>query len=131
MTRLKAVLSGLGWLSGFVQVVLLVMAVAWIPQVHAAEAEKSDNGISVLEAFDKQQQQRVQQESALTDHEKHLIMFSLAIPLLILLLITAGLGIATGVFGKKLFIPHMITAGLTITLAVAHVVAGLVWFYPF
>lgn len=131
MTRFKAALSRLGWLAGMVQVMMLVMAMAYGPQAQAAEAAKSDNGISVLEAFDKQQQQRVQQESALTDHEKHLIMFSLAIPLLILLLITAGLGIATGVFGKKLFIPHMITAGLTVTLAVAHVVAGLVWFYPF
>jgi len=26
---------------------------------------------------------------------------------------------------------HMIFAGLTVTLAIAHLVTGLVWFYPF
>lgn len=92
---------------------------------------QSLNGAAVLEAFDQQQVQRVKQASELNDHNKRLIMFSLAIPLFILLLITGGLGVATGVFGKKLFIPHMIFAGLTVTLALAHAIVGLVWFYPF
>ncbi len=92
---------------------------------------QSLNGAAVLEAFDQQQVQRVKQASELNDHNKRVIMFALAVPLFILLLITGGLGIATGVFGKKLFIPHMIFAGLTVTLALAHAIVGLVWFYPF
>src|SRR5512140_717480 len=76
----------------------------------AANAQAT-NGTQVLEAFDRQQVQRVNQASELSEHKKHLIMFILAVPLLILLLITGGLGIATGVFGKQLYIAHMIFAG--------------------
>jgi len=110
---------------------LMAVAVFAVPLARAAEDPQSTNGAAILEAFDRQQTQRVNQASELTDHKKHLIMFMLAVPLFILLLVTGGLGIATGIYGKQLFIPHMICAGLTITLALAHVIAGLVWFYPF
>ena len=99
--------------------------------MQAGNDAESNSGAAVLESFDKQQVQRVKQASELSDHSKRMIMFVLAIPLFILLLITGGLGIATGVYGKKLFIQHMFFAGLTITLALAHAIAGLVWFYPF
>lgn len=110
---------------------LVLLAVVAAPCARAASDSGTTNGAAVLEAFDRQQTQRVNQASELTDHKKHLIMFMLAVPLFILLLATGGLGIATGVYGKRLFIPHMICAGLTVTLAIAHVIAGLVWFYPF
>ena len=58
------------------------------------------------------------------------MMFALAVPLLILLLITAGLGISMGLYGKDLFLPHLIFAGLSITLAIAHAIVGIVWFRP-
>ncbi len=112
-------------------VLFAALAIFFTPSARAAEDSQATNGAAVLEAFDRQQEQRVKQSSELSDHSKHLIMFTLAVPLLILLVITAGLGIATGVYGKQLFIPHMIFAGLTVTLALAHVIAGLVWFYPF
>lgn len=121
-----------------------LMAAAWLaPQARAADAApavssvqaggaaQSTNGAAVLEAFDQQQVQRVKQASELNDRNKRLIMFTLAVPLFILLLVTGGLGIATGVYGKKLFIPHMVCAGLTVTLALAHAIVGIVWFYPF
>ncbi len=101
------------------------------PSTGQAAPADSSNGAALLEAFDRQQNQRVNGASALTDKNKHFIMFSLSLPLFILLLITAGLGIATGVFGKKLYIPHMIFAGLTVTVALAHAIAGIVWFFPF
>ena len=112
-------------------VLVMLFIVFAIPAARAAEETRASNGTQVLEAFDRQQVQRVNQASELSDHKKHLIMFLMGVPLLILLLITGGLGIATGVYGKHLFIPHMIFAGLTITLALAHVIVGLVWFYPF
>jgi hypothetical protein len=99
--------------------------------VKPADEPQSTNGAAVLKAFDDQQVLRVKQASELNDHSKRMIMFALAVPLFILLLITGGLGIATGVFGKKLFIPHMIFAGLTVTMALAHAIVGIVWFYPF
>ena len=60
-----------------------------------------------------------------------LVMFVLGVPLLFLLLTTGVLGIAMGVYGKPVFVAHMVCAGLSMTLAVAHAIVGLVWFYPF
>ena len=60
-----------------------------------------------------------------------LVMFFLGVPLLILLIATVTLGIAMGVYGKQVFLPHMICAGLSMTLALGHAVVGIVWFYPF
>lgn len=62
---------------------------------------------------------------------KNIVMFVMGVPLLIFLAITGALGIAMGVYGKQVFVAHMIFAGLSITLAVAHAIVGLVWFYPF
>lgn len=58
-------------------------------------------------------------------------MFLLGVPLLILLLITGALGIAMGIYGKQVFVLHMIFAGLTVTLAFVHAIVGVIWFYPF
>lgn len=64
--------------------------------------------------------------------DKHRITFYMALPLLILILLTTSLGVAMGVFGKRhLYLWHMVSAGLTVTLALAHAVVGIVWFYPF
>jgi hypothetical protein len=68
---------------------------------------------------------------AIPDQKKRLIMFLMGVPLLIFILITAGLGVALGVYGKPVYLPHMIFAGLSVTLAIAHAVVGIVWFYPF
>jgi hypothetical protein len=96
-----------------------------------AASGDSSNGVELLKQFDEQQNARVNGASALTDKNKRVIMFSMSLPLFILLLITGGLGIATGVYGKKLYIQHMIFAGLTVSLALAHAIAGIVWFFPF
>jgi hypothetical protein len=87
--------------------------------------------VRMLEQFDQQQVKKVKDTGAISQHEKQVIIFAMGAPLAILLLITGGLGIATGVYGKELYVPHMIFAGLTITLAFAHVIVGLVWFFPF
>ncbi|WP_213035209.1 hypothetical protein [Candidatus Nitrotoga fabula] len=63
--------------------------------------------------------------------KKQMVMFFLGVPLLIMLLITGGLGIAMGIYGKQVFMLHMVSAGLTITLAFVHAILGIVWFYPF
>ncbi len=101
------------------------------PAAQAADRAADNNGTQVLEAFDRQQVQRVNEGSAVSDHKKQVIMFAMGVPLVILLLITGGLGIAIGVYGKPLFVTHMVFAGLTMTLALVHVIVGIVWFYPF
>lgn len=67
----------------------------------------------------------------ITDQEKQIIMFAMGIALLVLLLTTAGLGISMVVLGKQVFVAHMLFAGLSITLAIAHAVVAIVWFFPF
>ena len=65
------------------------------------------------------------------DQRKRQVMFAMGVPLLLFIIITVALGIAMGVFGKNVYIPHMIFAGLSLTLALAHAIVGLVWFWPF
>lgn len=109
----------------------LLLTVSLTSLVRAAETPQTANGVQILEAFDRQQANKVDAETAISDKKKQLIMFLLGIPLLLLLLSTGAVGIAMGVFGKPLFLLHMILAGLTMSLALVHVIVGLVWFYPF
>jgi hypothetical protein len=114
---------------GILLMVLLSTSYTAIAQTEQKPQES--NGTRVLEAFDRQQVHRVNNAGAISDHEKQVIIFAMGAPLAVLLLITGGLGIATGIYGKHLFVAHMIFAGLTITLALAHAIVGLVWFFPF
>ncbi|MDQ6993007.1 MAG: hypothetical protein Q9M31_05985 [Mariprofundus sp.] len=61
---------------------------------------------------------------------KHQILFAMGLSLLILLLITGTLGIAMVGFDKNVFIPHMIFAGLSMTLACVHSATAIAWFWP-
>lgn len=119
-----------GIVRGTVFLLTLVMALGSLPAMAAGSASQN-NGTQVLEAFDRQQVERVKNASELSDHEKQVIQFALGVPLIILLLVTGGLGIATGVYGKQLFLAHMVCAGLTLTLALVHIIVAVVWFYPF
>ena len=83
-----------------------------------------------MQAFNKQHRE-TEHAKSITDKDKQRIMFLLGVSLLTLVLITGGLGIAMGLFGKSVFVAHMIFAGLSMTLAVVHAVVALVWFYPF
>jgi len=67
----------------------------------------------------------------ISNQRKHTILFIMGAALLVLIITTAALGISMVLSGKQLFVPHMIAAGLTVTLAVAHAVASTVWFFPF
>jgi hypothetical protein len=101
--------------------------------ISTARAEDSDqkgDSAKVMEAFEKQASQ-IKIDRPSTIQKKHLTMFLLGVPLLILLLTTGALGIAMGIYGKQVFVLHMISAGLTITLAFVHAIVGVIWFYPF
>lgn len=105
---------------------LLVLA----PPVLAEDTDHKGESIQVMESFEKQAS-HAEDENVFNDHKKHVIMFIMGVPLLILILITGALGIAMVVYGKEVFTLHMVFAGLTLTLAIAHLVTGLVWFFPF
>jgi len=111
---------------------LCVLLPAHVPQCLADDAPPaSSNGAQILEQFSRQQPQRPPRATSIAEHERQVIMFSIGSVLLILLLSTASIGIAVAVFGKPLFLVHMILAGLTVTVAIVHVIVGLVWFFPF
>jgi len=96
----------------------------------AAEPAPEPNSAQVMESFARQAQQ-AEPKNGISDKTKRVVMFLLGVPLLLLLLITGSLGIAMGVYGKQVFVLHMVFAGLTVSLAVVHAIVGLVWFYPF
>jgi hypothetical protein len=118
------------WLRAWLALCLLLPA--HMPACLAdAAPPTSSNGAQILEEFGRLQPQRPARATSIAEHERQVIMFSIGGVLLILLLSTASVGIAVAVFGKPLFLVHMILAGLTVTVAIVHVIVGLVWFFPF
>lgn len=113
-------------------VILFVAGVfALVPGFLVADANvNEEGGAQVMRAFT-DTQEKDSGVIAVADQTKRQIMFLMGIPLLLLLITTAALGIASGVYGKQVFVAHMLCAGLSLTLALAHAVVGVVWFYPF
>ena len=93
----------------------------------ARAVDKSNE--AVIQEFVKQEQRN--QPSLAETRKQHQILFLMGLILLISILTTAGLGIAMGVYGKPVFVAHMLFAGISVTLAIVHAVVAMVWFYPF
>ncbi len=68
---------------------------------------------------------------AIPDKRRHQILFVMGAFLLIGIMATAGFGIAMALYGKEVFLAHMLCAGFSVFLAVAHAVTAMVWFFPF
>ena len=123
--------------------VLFSLPLVLLPQLVGAENEvrteqKSNVATStessesqVIQAFTSQEGDIESDIIKIDDQRKRQVMFAMGVPLLIFIFITVGLGIAMGVFGKDVYIAHMVFAGLSLTLALGHAVVGLVWFWPF
>ena len=89
-----------------------------------------DEGGEVLKGFT-EKQDVTHGVKEIADKRKHQILFYMGIGLLVGILTTAGLGIAMAVYGKEVFLAHMLSAGFSVFLAVAHAVTAMVWFFPF
>ena len=109
-------------------VLLAWAACAGLPAAAADPAQPND-GAQVLQSFEHTAPGADAPDAA--DQTRRWVMFFLGAPLLLLLLVTGGLGIAMGVYGKPVFLAHMIFAGFSVTLAIVHAIVGLVWFRPF
>ena len=108
----------------------VVLFIAGPSGAQAQGGDDQNDGAAVMEAFN--QQTLVEAEAfELTEEEKHKVLFYMGAVLLVLLCATAYLGISMGVWGKDVFVAHMVCAGLTVTLGIAHAVAAVVWFFPF
>ncbi len=98
--------------------------------VLAADESGADSSHAVLAPFiDKEEV--LGEAVAIDDEQKHKILFYMGVLLLILIVTTAVIGLRMALFGKQLFVPHMISAGFTVFLAFAHAVTAIVWFFPF
>ncbi|HEY5601883.1 MAG TPA: hypothetical protein VIM41_02120 [Gammaproteobacteria bacterium] len=96
----------------------------------SAEAPQKSSETQVIQAFTSRDV--IDSEIIkIDDQRKRQIMFAMGVPLLLFISITVGLGIAMGVFGKDVYIAHMVFAGLSLTLALGHAIVGMVWFWPF
>ncbi len=62
---------------------------------------------------------------------KHKILFIMGVCLLLGIFTTTGLGLAMALGDKPVFMWHMAAAGITVTLAIAHAVTSMIWFFPF
>lgn len=94
-------------------------------------AERSSE--AVIQEFVKQDERTqavILKERQAEARGKHQILFLMGTVLLASILTTVGLGIAMAVYGKQVFVPHMLFAGLSTTLAIVHAVVAIVWFYP-
>lgn len=113
---------------------VIIMAVSMsflsVLPAHAEDTSQSGDSAQILQAFNKQHRE-AEHAKSITEKDKQRIMFLLGVALITLVLITGGLGIAMGLYGKPVFVAHMVFAGLSITLAIVHAIVGVVWFYPF
>jgi len=78
-----------------------------------------------------EQQDEVSAQRKISIRSKHQVLFWMGAGLLLGLMLTAFFGIGMGMMGKDWFIPHMICAGLTLSLGLAHAVTAFVWFWPY
>lgn len=97
---------------------------------NAQQQEHVDDTLQIMEAFN-QDTMAGQEAYELTEEDKHKILFFMGVALLVLLCATAYFGVSMVVFNQEVFVRHMICAGLTVTLGIAHAVAAVVWFFPF
>ncbi len=113
-------------------VAALLLIVANVTPLSAQDADDAaqDDSMAVMEGFN---QKILADDGAykLTEETKHQVLFVMGALLLILIAFTVYFGVSMGLSGKSLFLQHMICAGLTVTLAIAHAVAAMVWFFPF
>jgi hypothetical protein len=97
---------------------------------HAQESPPPGDSAKILQEFNAQNRKDIR-KNAVPLKEKQQIMFLMGVAVILMVIITGGLGLAMGVFGKPVFVAHMVFAAFSIVMAIAHAIVGLVWFYPF
>ena len=126
-------LSSLAFIVCLSLLLLVVPAGTFAKDTGASEqkGDQSEGGVSVMQSFNKEQNYTLDQVVAIPNHEKQVIMFIMGAALLIAVITTASLGIAMVLHGKEVFLAHMVSAGISVFLAIAHAVVAVVWFFPF
>ena len=115
-----------------ISLLMLTASLSFIPTLtaHAEETTPAGESAQILQDFNKQHRD-AEHAKSITDKTKQRVMFMLGVTLLTLVLITGALGLAMGLYGKQVFVAHMVFAALSVVMGLVHAVVGLVWFYPF
>ena len=108
----------------------LVLLLLGAGAVQAAQAPQAPNPFSVVQPF---VAEREQEGGVLKIplKRKREIMFWMGLVLLASILATVSLGVAMAVFGKDVFLAHMIFGGLSAALAIVHAATAIAWFWPY
>ena len=109
---------------------ILYLGLHIVPSFAAENDTKAEAGGQVMQGFTELSRQK-EQSKEMSDKKKHIILFSMGFSLVLLVLTTAGLGLAMVLYQKRVFVAHMIFAGMTVTLALVHALAAMIWFFPF
>ena len=119
----KAVIAVLGFL-------MMVGITVWVDAMPSYAAVQGDQSLEVMKGFTEQEQ--VESDIVkITDKRKRQILFFMGVLLLIGIIATAALGVAMVLFGKEVFVAHMVCAIFSVFLSIAHAVVAIVWFFPF
>jgi pheromone shutdown protein TraB len=115
--------------------IALLLLLAFPLAVRAETANSAlQQGQEVIQQFIEREQQVAGpsvQELMADIKRKQRILFLMGLLLLLTLFTTLALGLAMALYNKPVFVAHMVFAGITATLALAHAVVAVVWFYPF
>ena len=127
---MKVVKAGMNKTIVFVLSIIFLMQASSVLAADGSVQQVEQGSAGVMQSFadDKSEKSEI---VAIEDKTKRLVMFIMGVPLLLLIIATVALGVAMGVYGKPVFVAHMVCAGLSLTLALGHAVVGIVWFYPF
>lgn len=111
---------------------MLLAALLLLPAANRALAAEPgpSSDTQVIQAFSEALRES-SQRAELTEQRKHSILFLMGAVLLVSMFATAGFGVAMAIYGKKVFVAHTVFAGVSVTLALAHAVTAVVWFWPF
>ncbi len=109
---------------------LIIFLVAIFMGAMASPPVRASESHEVMQSF-VNKEQTVGEDVLISDKKKHQVLFIMGIFLLIGIIGAAALGIAMAVFGKQVFVAHMVFAGFSVFLAIAHAVTAIVWFFPF
>ncbi|MBI3772352.1 MAG: hypothetical protein HY272_06605 [Gammaproteobacteria bacterium] len=108
----------------------LMIGGASVAVAQTGPAKPGDDSLTVMQKFNEHSEAKGG-VFKLTDKAKHQVLFVMGASLLVMIGLTAYFGLSMAFGGKDVFVGHMICAGLTVTLAVAHAVTSFVWFFPF
>ena len=113
----------------YVMTGLLFLCTCGMAQADATRELPDLQSAQVMDQFN-QDGDLIAPERAISTQRKHEILFWMGGALLLLIGVAVSFGVAMGVFGKDVFVWHVLSAGLATTLAIAHAVVAFVWFYP-